>query len=46
MMGESIAHGFGAILTAVGLMLIKDDAQVGYAIFAMGVYWLAFRERE
>ncbi len=45
-MGESIAHGFGAILTAVGLMMIKDDAQAGYAIFAMGVYWLAFRERE
>lgn len=45
-MGEYIAHAFGAILTAVGLMLIKDDAQAGYAIFGMGVYWLAFREHE
>ena len=45
-MFESIVHVNGALLTTVGLMLIKDDLQVGYAIFAMGVYFLAFREHK
>ncbi len=45
MKAEIIVHAVGAILTAVGVMGITHNCpHVGYPLFAIGLFWLAFHE--
>lgn len=44
---DCVIHAIAAILTTFGLMAInRGNINVGYPMFALGVFWLSYKECE